>query len=247
MTDPNNQTPLREDDILIAAEYVLRLLEPAEHASAETRVANDAAFAAEVNIWEERLRPLLAHPAENPPAQVLDRIMMQLPERVAAAPLVAANDTGARSLRWWQGIAGAAIAASLVLSVILLNQPSPMPIPSATNPAQAPVMVAALAAKTGQQAMTARYDPGLGELLITPVGIDTQKLYPELWIINAAGDAKSLGIVAHDHASRIIVAPTLRERMTAGATLAITAEPAGGAPGGKATGPVIVIGEMRTL
>jgi anti-sigma-K factor RskA len=87
----------------------------------------------------------------------------------------------------------------------------------------------------------------LGELLITPVGIDTQQLYPELWIINAAGEAKSLGIVAHDHASRIIVSAALRDRMTAGATLAITAEPAGGAPGGKATGPVIVIGEMQTL
>jgi anti-sigma-K factor RskA len=134
-----------------------------------------------------------------------------------------------------------------LLSVMLFNQTSPVPIPSATNPAQGPVMVAALAAKSGPQAMTARYDPQLGELLITPVGIDTQQLYPELWIINAAGEAKSLGIVAHDHASRIIVSAALRDRMTAGATLAITAEPAGGAPGGKATGPVIVIGEMQTL
>jgi anti-sigma-K factor RskA len=241
MTGQGFPTGLSEEDILVAGEFVLGLLDSDEQKKAEIRANSEPAFAAEIAAWEDRLRPLLLRADETPPAQLLDTIHARLPAN-ANTPVTDRGD--ADSVRWWQGIAGAAIAASLVMAVMLFNTGGPVPVP---DPVTNPVMVAAMAAKSGPQAMTARYDPAQGELLITPVALDTKNLYPELWIINAAGEARSLGILPQDRSSRIIVTPDLRNRMIAGATLAVTAEPAGGAPGGKATGPVVVIGEMRTL
>ena len=95
--------------------------------------------------------------------------------------------------------------------------------------------------------MTASYDQNTGELTLTPVSMETGKLYPELWVIPAGGTATSLGIVRGDAPSRIFVNPKHRAVMTRGATLAITPEPFGGAPGGKATGPVLASGTITTI
>jgi anti-sigma-K factor RskA len=43
------------------------------------------------------------------------------------------------------------------------------------------------------------------------------------------------------------VSPEMRQFMNEGALLAITPEPAQGAPGGVATGPVLASGKMITL
>ncbi len=245
MTGQGFPAALSEEDILVAGEFVLGLLDSDEQKQAEARAVTDPSFAAEIAAWEDRLRPLLMRTDEAPAAALLDVINSRLPAN-SNNNLPAADREGSGRVRWWQGIAGAAIAATMIMAVMLFNASGSGsgPIPDATTN---PIMVAAMAAKSGPQAMTARYDPAHAELLITPVGVDTKNLYPELWIINPAGEAKSLGIVPQDRSSRIIVTPELRSRMIAGATLAITAEPAGGAPGGKATGPVIVIGEMRTI
>ncbi len=51
-------------DELLAAEYVLRLLDPNEQAEAERRLAEDAGFRAQVGAWSSRLAPLLAEPRD---------------------------------------------------------------------------------------------------------------------------------------------------------------------------------------
>jgi anti-sigma-K factor RskA len=80
-----------------------------------------------------------------------------------------------------------------------------------------------------------------------PVSLDTGNLYPELWVIPADGKARSLGIVSGDHATQMLVPKQLREFLNQGATLAITPEPTGGAPGGKATGPVLASGKIISV
>jgi anti-sigma-K factor RskA len=116
--------------------------------------------------------------------------------------------------------------------------------PDADTPAP---MIAALGSETGNAAITARYDAGSGELLLTPVSLNTGKLYPELWVIPADGKARSLGMMAADKPTQLMVTAEMRAFMAQGATLAITPEPAGGAPGGKATGPVIASGKITTI
>ena len=46
----------------LAAEHALGVLSDAERTAADSRMATDAAFAADVEAWRERLAPLLADP-----------------------------------------------------------------------------------------------------------------------------------------------------------------------------------------
>ena len=51
-------SPLSEDDDLIAAEYVLGVLDSAARAAAEASIRRDPDFAAAVQAWEHRLEGL---------------------------------------------------------------------------------------------------------------------------------------------------------------------------------------------
>jgi anti-sigma-K factor RskA len=84
-------------------------------------------------------------------------------------------------------------------------------------------------------------------MLLTPVALDTGALYPELWIIPADGKARSLGMINGDRPTQMDVSPDMRPYMNEGALLAITPEPAQGAPGGVATGPVLASGKINLL
>lgn len=66
----------------------------------------------------------------------------------------------------------------------------------------------------------------------------------ELWLLTADGGAISLAVLGNLDA-HFALPPGQAQRLRAGAKLAITLEPAGGSPAGKATGPVIMIGDIR--
>ena len=158
-------------------------------------------------------------------------------------PRATGQDVGRGKLRLWQGLTALSIGASPPISAYssvgaaLCAQISISHQRHWSPP---------LAAKVANAAITARYDMQSGELLMTPVSLDTGKLYPEIWIVPADGKARSLGMMAADKPTQVTVTPEMREFMAAGGTLAITPEPAGGAPGGKATGPIIASGKITT-
>jgi len=226
---------LSEDDIALAGEYALGLLQGADAVLASARMKTDAAFAAEVEAWQERLAPMANADAQAVPPALWDRIVTSLPQGPAGkAP--------ARLLRLWQGMAAFSTAAAAVFALLLVTrQPSPVPVPVAPQP-----MVAALASEGSPTALTASYDPASGKLLLQPVHMEMGRRFPELWLIPVGGSAISLGMINAKGASFIVVPATLRAKMGAGVTLAVTPEPAGGAPGGKATGPVVAAGVMTS-
>jgi anti-sigma-K factor RskA len=226
---------LLEDDIALAGELVLGVLEPAEAATAQARAATDAAFAAEVARWEESLQPMLAGKDVVPP----DTVWTKVSSAISSAPV---QDNSKGRVRFWQGLSALSTAAALVLAYQVAFAPPPpaMDIDSSK-------LIAALGSDTGRASMTASYDPITGKLTLMPVSMDTGQLYPELWIIPEGGTARSLGIVARDKPSQFTVAADLGALIDNGATLAITPEPQGGAPGGKATGPVIASGTIQSL
>jgi anti-sigma-K factor RskA len=225
---------LSDDDIALAGEYVLGLLDPAETVAANARAATDAEFAAEVEAWRERLLSMAVGTDTPAPDHVWTEIQRALP-----APT--RQDIGNGRLRLWQGLTALSAAAAAFFAFIAWQQQAPLPVEP-----QAP-LIAALGSETGDAAITARYDASSGELLLTPVSLDTGELYPELWVVPADGKARSLGMMAVGKPTQVIVAPTLRPYMAQGATLAITPEPQGGAPGGKATGPIIASGKISTI
>ncbi len=225
---------LSEDDIVLAGEYVLGLLDAAEQATAHARVATDSAFAAEVDAWRERLASMASGADTAAPDHIWTKID-------GALPRITGQDTGRGKLRLWQGLAVASMAVAAYLGVLLWVQPF---VPNIDTPSP---LVAALGSENGKAAITARYDMQNGELLLTPVSLDTGQLYPELWIVPADGKARSLGMMAVDKPTLVAVTPEMREFMAAGGTLAITPEPEGGAPGGTATGPIIASGKITVL
>ncbi|MBL0925878.1 MAG: anti-sigma factor [Sphingomonadaceae bacterium] len=225
---------LNEDDIALAGEYVLGLLDAAGEAKVNARIATDPTFAAEVEAWRRRLAPMLAG-EEAPPACVWEAVQKGL-------PLPTGQDAGAGKLLFWRSLTGMSVGAAAILGILLLQKPDAVPAPAPEAP-----LIAALGSETGSASLTASYDAATGRMIITPVSLDTGELYPELWIIPADGQARSLGIVESKAATSVVVPTELRQYMGAGGTLAITPEPAGGAPGGKATGPVIASGKIATI
>ena len=225
---------LNEGNIALAGEYALGLLDAADAATATARVATDAAFSAEVEAWRQRLMPILDGQDEAAPAHIWSGIAAKLP-----APAVQDNET--RRVRFWQLTSFASAGVAAVLAALLFFQPQPAPETPNTP------MVAALGSETGKASLTARYDSKSGDMLLTPVSLETGKLFPELWIIPSDGKARSLGIVAGDHATHMIVPTKMRQFMVQGATLAVTPEPPSGAPNGKATGPVLASGKIISV
>lgn len=238
---------LTEQDFALAGELALGLLDSAEAAQAQARCAVDADFAAEVGAWHERLLPMLGNVSDEPPTDAWNKINAAIGgTNIAAAP---SNDNEA--LKLWKGLTAISGAVAAALAVMLFMQPASgpenAPVIAANTQVNQQKMVAALQSDTGPSVATASYNPASGELLITPVSMDTGDLYPEIWVIPAGGSAHSLGVVARKGASRHNVDPKMRQYLASGATIAITPEPAGGAPGGKATGPVIASGKISII
>jgi anti-sigma-K factor RskA len=225
---------LTDDDIALAGEFVLGLLDPAEHAVAQARLATDVTFAAEISTWEGHLIPLLDGVDVLPREAIWKNIQSGIGRPTG-------QDNRPRAIRFWQGLSIVSTAAALLLGVIVLDRaPQPPPITAAP-------LIAALGSPEGKAALTTSYDVASGTLTVTPVSLDTGALYPELWVIPKGGIARSLGIVRRDGPMRVTVAPELRAVIAQGATLAITPEREGGAPNEKATGPVIASGTIITV
>ena len=227
-------TMMTEEDITQAGEYVLGLLDAGQEAIAAARISTDANFAAEVESWRLRLNPLLG-PAQTAPKDVWSKIEKSLP-----APTL--QDLGAGKLTLWKSLTAISMTAAIFMGVLLLQKP--VAAPPAASPAP---MIAALGSDNGNSAITARYDSAHGTMLITPVALDTGALYPELWVVPTDGKARSLGMIKSDRPSEMNVSPDMRRFLSEGALLAITPEPAQGAPGGIATGPILASGKITIL
>jgi anti-sigma-K factor RskA len=237
-----SSTHLTPDDIALAGEFALGLLDPAENAAAQARVATDTVFAAEVESWAERLMPMLGSETVMPPPSVWSNIEARTGAHSASVAATGQDNTKG-AIGFWKGLSLISTAAALILGVMLM-QPAP---PAPVQPAPARPLIAALSSETGKASMTASYDAQSGTLTLTPVRMETGKLYPELWVIPAGGAATSLGMINGSAPSQHNLPAPLRALMAQGATLAITPEPIGGAPGGKATGPVLASGTITSI
>ena len=228
-------TSLKPDDHALAGEYVLGLLDAADHAQARARIATDSDFASEVVAWQDRLTPLLGAVDVSPPTELWSKISANI-----APPT--GQDRGASSVRIWQGLTALSASVAAVLGLIIMNQP----VPTVPNAPTVPLL-AALANDANTSAITARYDQESGHLLLTPVVVKTGKLYPELWIIPDGGAPQSLGVIDGKSPTQITVSPAHRALMGRGATLAITTEQSGGSLSGQPTGPIIASGKITSL
>jgi anti-sigma-K factor RskA len=110
----------------LASEYVLGTLDAARRADVERRLPTDPELRAAVDAWEARLLPLAERitPVQTS-AMLWPRIQRSL-DGTGAQPIpIWWNRLGV-----WRGLAGAGLAATLVLGALLFNVRAPVPGPA---------------------------------------------------------------------------------------------------------------------
>lgn len=245
MADPVDMN----DRDAMAAELALGLLDGDERAAALRLQLSDTDFAAAVEGWRDRFAPLSAGFASaSPPAALWAAIEARLGSDEEIPAIAEMPSAISRRLGRWRAaaIGSSALAAVLLAAIVLRPAPEPViqPVPVA---ADRPVTIAQLAGESGGALLAARYMDEPGELMIRSAGMPTGDLAPELWVIPADGVPRSLGLVAIDGMTRVTVPIELRGMMADGATLAITMEPADGAPHEAPSSAPIAAGTISTI
>lgn len=243
---PGKMTPEQENgpgsggDDLLAAEYVLGVLPADERHRASRRLDAEADFARLVDNWEVHLSPMAAaYPEIEPPASVKTAV----DRRLFSSPTTTRTEAQASlwsSLAFWRGLATAAIAA-LALYVA---------VPYITSPVEQPQtrLVASLAADGSDVKYLAVYDAAHHEVGLSYVsGERAAGKDFELWMIVGKTAPVSMGVIPVGATARIVVSPAAQRKLAQGAVLAVTLEPLGGSPTGRATGPVVAAGDLKAV
>lgn len=210
------QRPDEEDDLL-AAEYVLGVLDIADRGAFEARLRADPRLRSSVARWEARLLPMTDEITRMAPStDLLLRIEARLFPQPANKP-------------WYSGIwtwAGSAIAATLVVAYFFAAAPEA-------------VLRAQLAANQSQVSYIVQVSADQISLTLNgPAPGPTQS--HELWLIEGDKPAVSLGVIGAAPLS-------LNRKLAPGMILAVSLEPLGGSPTRSPTGPVISLGPLEAI
>ncbi len=227
----------RPDDVL-AGEFVLGVLDAAERAAVQRRIEDEPAFAALVHRWEESLDPL----AEGyEPVAAPARVREAVEARLFAGPDTAPAKGGFwQSVSLWRGLALALMLLLAVLGTLLVTGDRTTP--------EGDRLVASLSVDGGASRFVAFYEQATNRMHLSPVAVETQPNRDmELWIIPPGGAPLSLGVIPASGEAVIPVQGEIQRHFAAGATFAVSREPAGGSPTGAPTGPVIAAGVAKKI
>lgn len=239
-------------DELLAAEYMLRLLDPAETLAVRARENADPAFADLVWTWEARLAPLLDEVSPVVPDTAMwNRIASAVAMRGEGVNVVAMR----KRVRFWRGatVGLAAIAAALAMTIAFRPSsapPAPVPVPSSA-PAISETRIAAIVSGEGVRPSplaVVSYDPAGRSLLVTPAALPRLRgQVHELWVVPDGGTPRSLGLLTPGPSRRVRLADDLADTFVGDPTLAVSTEAAGGSPSGKPAGPIVGSGKLITI
>lgn len=233
MTD--DSPTLDPRDIATAGEYVLGTMPLGERETFRRRLLDEPALMAEVARWESHFDPIADEvrpvgPPDRVWQDVENRLFTHRPNR---------RDVGVMSLWRWLAVVSTTALAALLL-IVWLNRPG--------EPVERQLWVSDMVSEDNSVRLTALYDPTDGEMRLSMSGQPASDGRDfELWLIQGDGAPVSLGVMPRDEGHIAMSLPEQLRPIVANATFAITDEPAGGAPGGVATGPVIAQAKMRRI
>lgn len=234
-----------EDNDLLAAEYVLGVLDGPERDAVLHRADRDQALGDAIIGWENRLAPLAAIvPPVAPPASLWPRIVDScgLTDAPAAAARPAPTTTLWRRLGFWRGTtaAGFALAAAMAALVILRSPPPPPPSASGVPLASAVLVPPSGGAPTW---LAAAGPNGAVEFKPLQQIAVAQGKDLELWgLPDGETVPKPLGLITP--AGKTI---TLPASMHAPMEIMVSLEQKGGSSTGLPQGPVLWQGHMGPL
>ena len=219
----------------LAAEYALGTLRGRARAAFRRRLLEDAALAADVARWDERLAPLVAAvPAVAPPR----RLWRDIEARIRGAPV---RENLAGRLRFWRvlGLAASLACTVLVAAGIVLLQKTQRPaaqfpdsyLAVLSDPKSARAVLVVSAARHGSTLYVKTLDPA----------IHVANASLELWALPRGKRPKSLGLVP-PAAAGLKLAAAAEQALADVPVLAVSLEPPGGSPSGAPSGPVLYSG-----
>ncbi|KQN74966.1 hypothetical protein ASE94_01170 [Devosia sp. Leaf64] len=237
MPDDMTEQDFTEEDQGRAAiaEYVLGLLGPKAHAEMTRRIEQDAALQRERDFWVQRFAYLdnQVEPV-GPPAHIFSDLETRLFGAQKRASLW-------DSLALWRSVAAVALAVAAIAVGFSTLQPRP------DSGQLANQLVAALQAEGSDVEFVALYD-GTGAVRLTSLsGHSVPGSDYELWAIQGGHDPISMGLVPIDARTTVELTDAVRSGWGEGSVLAITLEPAGGAPNGVPTGPIVAQGAVTKI
>ena len=223
------------DDLLLAGEYVLGVLDGAERDAFERRAAREASLRQHVSYWQEHFADLDkgVAPLDVPPA-LWTKIEGQLGGRkIAQAAGPGFSEKLWSSLGFWRGASFAGALASLLLAVsvgLLAGRATPQPqiVAVMLTPEGVPGAIAEI-----------HYDGRINVIPIHDFEVPKGKTLQVWTLFDKAKGPISVGLI-----ERTRQALFHRADLPAGQQqlYEITLEPEGGSPTGKPTGPVLVKG-----
>ena len=226
---PADETPEQLDEL--ASEYVLGTLSDERRRSVQQRLPDDAELRTAVDTWERRLLGLtdFAQPETPSPAlwQRIERSVNALTRRPTVEPTSWWN-----RLALWRGLAGAGLAATLLLGALLLTQ-------TTVKPTYLVVLVAPQDKSPGW--VISASNPR--EIQLIPLGVVEVPADKALEFWTKADGWQgpvSLGLVKPGQALSVPLdkLPPLQPNQL----FELTLEGANGSPIGKPTGPIQAIG-----
>lgn len=236
-----------------AGEFVLGTLAPADSDALRARLEQDRPLAAAVYAWQDRLLPLTRRAAPQPPTPALWRRIEQSIDAAAAfvarpSPTIAGvpRRAGPATVPWWQrlglwqGLSAAAVAASLVLGVMLVQRLSAPEPPRYLALLQSPDAGATGWVVELQAGRALRLVP-VADAAPVPAGRALQ-----FWTKpEGAAAPTSLGLVRAGQTLEVALSrlPAVEARQL----FEITLEPEGGSPIGRPTGPILFVGRTVQL
>jgi anti-sigma-K factor RskA len=225
---------MTERDPMLAAEYALGVLDGEELLAARGLEASDAAFAAEVAQWRERLAPLLDEvPVRLPPTE-LWALIEQTAFGAPGGEVVALR----RSVRRWQWVGGLSAAAAVTLAFLAL--PALTPRPDSPDAPPSTPLAANMPIDGTPLRLDFTYLPDRRSLLVTAVGLIADGVHDhEIWLVEPGGELVSLGVVNPGVVQAHSVPAAVAPKIANGAQILLTREPLGGKPEGADAGPVV--------
>lgn len=215
----------------LASEYVLGTLPTEQRTEVEQRLATDADLRAAVDAWEQRLLPLTGQAAPATPSVYLWR---RIERSLGHSATRNSPVSWWKRLALWRGLAGAGIAASLVLATLLLTRTA------AINPT---AYVVVLVAPQNQAPGWVIQASNTQEIQLIPLGIMEVPADKTLQFWTKGEDWQgpvSLGLVKPGQTLSVPLdkLPPLAPNQL----FELTLENPGGSKTGKPTGPIQAIG-----
>jgi anti-sigma-K factor RskA len=236
-----------DDDRWLAAEHALGVLDGPRRAEADRRYASDAVFQSDVDDWTERLAPMLAEcPPHSPSPQVWAAIRARLDAEHGSAAQPRRRRTGLwHDVRVWRGATAGALALAAASWLVTVT-PTPPQAPPAPAP-RTPVLAASLASTAGPPLFAVMVDRDRHQVAVVPLYAWSPDRARELWLIPADGRPRSLGLIAPERPTPLVLPPELDAEARASVTFAVSDEPPGGSPGEGPSGAVLATGALTAL